>query len=422
MFESGLEEAQTPVSGDKGQGDRSTNSPDRNFVDSETVSVPRNTKRSANSFPGRTLDTISKVNIWKISLCCSSATFLGRVRAEVGYWAIHERGTVAINEVLDAPWNQLTEDEGWRLPKELIPSLALLSADTCPTFPLTFETNWTSYYQWRGLPISSPAALLLHWPLTVYECLKSLASAQRMPGDSRRKLTVFYVGAREEVCYIPVFGELALLLPNTELDLVFSGENTGRAVRRPKALNHGTATNPGPCVFQYTAPTSCGSTVRVFIDSNPSYYCPSRKRQEHPDAIVALNAGLGTYISWQHVILLSSEFDIPFVVTDYNEVCTMEMHAEALQQALTSTFPVPKNAEQVHIQKVLKKVVEEVKVVDVEKVCRALKRERPGKLNGFMQPGDRHNEIAPLVAAARNAWIQVITPVAKEVESEGVGA
>ncbi|KAJ6515133.1 hypothetical protein C8R47DRAFT_504520 [Mycena vitilis] len=350
MFESRLEEAQTSVSRDKGQGDRSANSPDRNFCRQRDGERAPRYKEVRDQFPWTNVGYNFRGQYMEDFALLQFGNIIGTSRAEVGYWATHERKTVAVDEVLDAPWNQLTEDEGWRLPKELIPSLALLNADTCPTFPLTFEANWTSYYQWRGLPISSPAALLLHWPLTVYECLKELGLCPTNAGASRRKLTVYYVGAREEVCYIPVFGELALLLHNTDLDLVFSGENTGRAVRRPRALNHGIATNPGPCVFQYTAPTSCGSTVRAFIDSNPSYYRPSRNRQEHPDAIVALNAGLGTYISWQHVLLLSSEFDIPFVVTDYNEVCTMEFHAEALQEALTSTFSVPKNAEQVHQQ------------------------------------------------------------------------
>jgi hypothetical protein len=163
------------------------------------------------------------------------------------------------DEVLDAPWSPLTEDEGWRLPKELIPSLALHDSDTCPAFPPTFETNWTSYYQWRGLPMASPAAILLHWPLAVYACLKELGLLQSAT-DLRKKLTVFYVGARVHIAipchlffftYQPLFrmkfalyrcrynfetssrrtlmppfsfGELALLIPNTDLDLVMFGE------------------------------------------------------------------------------------------------------------------------------------------------------------------------------------------------------
>ncbi|KAJ6606055.1 hypothetical protein DFH09DRAFT_873065, partial [Mycena vulgaris] len=68
----------------------------------------------------------------------------------------------------------LTEDDGWRLPKEYIPSPALQNSNTCPTFPPSFEDTWTSYYQWRGLPMISPAVMLLHWLMSVYVCLKEL--------------------------------------------------------------------------------------------------------------------------------------------------------------------------------------------------------------------------------------------------------
>jgi hypothetical protein len=116
-------------------------------------------------------------------------------RSKVGYWADHSKG-VPSDELLDAPWSPLTEEEGWRLPKEFVPTLALQNSNACPSFPPTFEPNWTSYYEWRRLPISSPAAMLLHWPLSVYACLKELGLLSSNNVDCRRKLTVFYVGAR----------------------------------------------------------------------------------------------------------------------------------------------------------------------------------------------------------------------------------
>ncbi|KAF7356573.1 Zinc finger MYND domain-containing protein 15 [Mycena venus] len=339
---------------------------------------------------------------------------LGTTRRKVGYWAAHGRG-VLDEDLLDAPWCNLTETEGWRLPNEFIPTLALQNPDSCPTFPPTFDTNWTSYYQWRGLPIASPAAMLLHWPLSVYACLKELGLVSENAVGARRKLTVFYVGAREEVCLIPVFGELALLFPNTDLDLVIFGETTGHALRRAKGRG---IKAHRPCVFDYTAPTACGGgTIRVFIDTgNPTYYCPSRERSEHPDVIVALNAGLGSCISWQHVILRSFEFDIPFVITDYCEACLVDVRQtmDLLHQVLTRA---PKSAEEIRLQPVFKKILEEVQVGDVEKVCAALKRERPGKLNAFMQPGQKGDDCSKLGPGSRNACIQVITPVTKDVEA-----
>jgi hypothetical protein len=124
------------------------------------------------------------------------------------------------------------------------------------------------------------------------------------------------------------------------------GPSAWTAVERARV--HGVVRSPRPCVFEYTAPASCGSgTIRVLLDSNPTYYYPSRDPSEHPDAIISLNAGLGTYISWHHVILRSSEFGIPFAVTDYNQGCLAQIRMGSIEQALTSTLPPPKSAEQI---------------------------------------------------------------------------
>lgn len=112
------------------------------------------------------------------------------------------------------------------------------------------------------------------------------------------------------------------------------GPSAWTAVER--ARFHGVVRSPRLCVFEYTAPASCGSgTVRVLLDSNSKYYRPSRDPSE-----------LETYVSWHHVVLLSSEFGIPFAVTDYGHGCLAELRMDAIEQALTSTLPPPKTAEQ----------------------------------------------------------------------------
>ncbi|KAJ7199648.1 hypothetical protein GGX14DRAFT_661575 [Mycena pura] len=177
------------------------------------------------------------------------------------------------------------------------------------------------------------------------------------------------------------------------------------------------------------SPVCGGGTVRVFIGSgNPTYYCPTRGRSEHPDAIVGLNAGLGTYISWQHVILRSFEFDIPFVITDYNETCLVNVQQimDLLHQALTRA---PASAEEIRLQvasfvpfspgatrltlyqPILKNILAEVQVADVDKVCAALRRDRPEKLNAFMRPGLLGDDYSTLGPGSLNACIQIITPV-----------
>ncbi|KAJ7607724.1 hypothetical protein FB45DRAFT_716042, partial [Roridomyces roridus] len=88
----------------------------------------------------------------------------------------------------------LSEKDGWKLPKEQIPSLQRWHAPktTRPSFPPAFKDSWRSYYQWRGLPMTSPAALdlLFHWPLSVYACLKAAGITPVYEPGPRRKLTI----------------------------------------------------------------------------------------------------------------------------------------------------------------------------------------------------------------------------------------
>jgi hypothetical protein len=89
----------------------------------------------------------------------------------------------------------LDEMDGWKLPAEEIPWLTFSEGRKAPSFPPTFEHNWTSYYKWRGLPLNSPAALLLHWPLTIYRLLFLLGFLHLETGGTvRRKLSIHLLG------------------------------------------------------------------------------------------------------------------------------------------------------------------------------------------------------------------------------------
>ena len=89
----------------------------------------------------------------------------------------------------------LDEAAGWKLPAEQIPWLHFGEGRKAPSFPPMFEHNWPSYYKWRGLPLESPAVLLLHWPLTVYRLLFLLGF---LPSETSRpvgrKLSIHLIG------------------------------------------------------------------------------------------------------------------------------------------------------------------------------------------------------------------------------------
>jgi hypothetical protein len=87
------------------------------------------------------------------------------------------------------------EAAGWKIPAEQIPWLDFGEGRKAPSFPPMFEHNWPSYYNWRGLPLESPAALLLHWPLTVYRLLFLLGFLpSKTSGSVGRKLSIHLIG------------------------------------------------------------------------------------------------------------------------------------------------------------------------------------------------------------------------------------
>ena len=87
------------------------------------------------------------------------------------------------------------EESGWKLPSEEIPWLMFDKGGKVPPYPPAFEHNWTSYYLWRGLPLTSPAALLLHWPLSIYRLLFLLGLVpSETTASERHKLTIHLIG------------------------------------------------------------------------------------------------------------------------------------------------------------------------------------------------------------------------------------
>jgi hypothetical protein len=87
------------------------------------------------------------------------------------------------------------EMAGWKLPAEEMPWLTFSEGQKPPSSPPTFKHNWKSYYEWRGLPLKSPVALPLHWPLTVYRLLFLLGFLPSDTGGSaQHKLSIHLLG------------------------------------------------------------------------------------------------------------------------------------------------------------------------------------------------------------------------------------
>ncbi|KAG5650777.1 hypothetical protein H0H81_011091, partial [Sphagnurus paluster] len=224
--------------------------------------------------------------------------------------------------------DHLGDIAGWKLPPDHIPWLDFSESSNIkpPLAPPPSNHSWKEYYKWRGLPMESVAALLLHWPLSVYRLLHVLGLTQATArSDERRHLTVYLLGVEIEVNFLPLFGELALLLPNTDLDLILFGPVVAEIVKKAQA--HPGCLAVRPFVYIYKAPKVTGAgTLRIEL-SRAGPLLDGKNlpmlRQERPDAMVALNADLAMpwYLEqWRPLVLASRALGIPFAVTEHSDI------------------------------------------------------------------------------------------------------
>ncbi|XP_059691200.1 LOW QUALITY PROTEIN: zinc finger MYND domain-containing protein 15 [Gavia stellata] len=117
--------------------------------------------------------------------------------------------------------------------------------------PRTPHGSWQQYYAWRGLPLSSPLAALLSYPLSLYYVVTSLAP-QHFPELNilrKRSLRVQVEESGRELQLVGLFWELSVLLPHVSLELLFLGGSVPPTMDGRRFLLHrtvGFSTRPGP--------------------------------------------------------------------------------------------------------------------------------------------------------------------------------
>ena len=67
--------------------------------------------------------------------------------------------------------------------------------------------DWQSWYTWRGLSMASPAALLMHYPLSVYHILVDILQIAKYRDISTecQALQIHYIGAEKELNHLPLY-------------------------------------------------------------------------------------------------------------------------------------------------------------------------------------------------------------------------
>ncbi|TGZ60883.1 hypothetical protein CRM22_008284 [Opisthorchis felineus] len=198
----------------------------------------------------------------------------------------------------------------------------------CPAVPQTLRTrhstlaavflfDWAEYYIWRGFAnpppsqslhgdwseFSSPIAILLHWPLTIYYVLAHIfpkTNEQDVQSVLEKGvLTIHVVGVEHELSMLPVFLELAYLLnPDLSVRLFFIGTDFSPAVDRH--------------TFNLSSRLSvsvCSSTYHEFIrDSLPHL--------DRPHLVIGFNSGLAAYGTWTPTLKLIHALNVPAYFTD----------------------------------------------------------------------------------------------------------
>jgi hypothetical protein len=108
------------------------------------------------------------------------------------------------------------------------------------------------------------------------------------------------------------FSELALLLPNTDIQLVLFGKPGHDLVHWARKEYPGCiATND--IVWQYTAPRkSGGGSIKIRIHSKDEIWNRNVAQSGPlPDVMVGLNAGIMAYQTWAEVVFISTLFVAP---------------------------------------------------------------------------------------------------------------
>lgn len=108
-----------------------------------------------------------------------------------------------------APVAQIPPD--CRITEEDLFRLNDISRNACGILELS---SWQDYYKLRNIPLSSPVALLLTFPLTIYYAIVKFGEVPVTVAKMlKRPLRIHVVGVEKEMNFLDIFRELGYILP-----------------------------------------------------------------------------------------------------------------------------------------------------------------------------------------------------------------
>lgn len=188
-------------------------------------------------------------------------------------------------------------------------------------------TSWKEYYEWRSIPLHSPVALLLHWPLMIYHATQVAGSGSWTSGMNG-KLYIHYLGPEKELLQLSVFSELHALFPNTSVHIELVGPSIPqhRDGERIELCNYAHCLDRDCICKSSSERVSWGvhtnETSAVTLQLRRGFYherYTDIAKDSSPHLVIAPNAGIAAYSSWLPTIELLKDMNIPAVFSDYCE-------------------------------------------------------------------------------------------------------
>jgi len=224
-----------------------------------------------------------------------------------------------------------TLKQGWKvLPEYEYPSM------NRPKLPLPKGGVhcWKEYCQWRDIKTTSIAPLLLTNILTIYHMI---LHDLNLTNHNKKTITIYLLGVETELNYIPIFVELAFLLPGIDLAIIMVSPAAKaiceKAIKKPQYSKSILAKGFGGerhlvQVLDFQDPidtTGGGGRVRVKLVADFNYIHESESTMDilmsnPPDAILGLNAGLGSYPDWIQTMMGILDMAVPFAFSDQTKL------------------------------------------------------------------------------------------------------
>ncbi|XP_053115460.1 zinc finger MYND domain-containing protein 15 [Hemicordylus capensis] len=219
---------------------------------------------------------------------------------------------------------------------------ALPPAPPKPPAPRTFFGSWKEYYQWRGLPLGAPLAVILSYPLTAYYIITQLAP-QHFPELNilnKQSLKIHVVEAGKEFGVLMVFWELSVLLPHVSLELLFVGDTLppeldGQQFLLQRDEEQGVSVRPG------LAPRSKGGRreLQLGFSARPYHLLQAPK----PDLVIGFNSGFALKETWLSSLPRLQSLRVPAYFTECSEYSCAVDEAAVSMATGGSTSPAQIN-------------------------------------------------------------------------------